>query len=554
MLRRFFTATGFVLAVLPLALGATSDHATKVAETPTEEINQRIRQHWIDHDIQPSQPATDGEWVRRLFLDLLGRIPTVKELQDFERMSKRDKKQTLVRTLLYDERYVSEFATNWSTIWANLLIGRNGGNERNSLINREGMHKYLRDAFSRNRGYDAMVMDLITAEGTNKPGVDDFNGAVNFLSMKLAEKGTQATADSARIFLGKQVQCTQCHDHPFNNWKQNQFWELNSFFRQAVSLRRFDRANGMISYVELSDQDFGGEGHTPDSAEVYYEVRDATLKAAYPKFIDGREISNRSGRLSDVHRRKELATFILNSEEMPRAIVNRTWSHFFNQGFTKPIDDMGPHNPPTHPDLLSYLTDQFKANSYDLRQLMSWIVTSEPYSLSSRITKRNAFDDPAKGERPLFSHYYVRQMRAEELYDSLLVATRADRLQNKDELDQTRREWLKQFVVTFGNDEGMEGSTFDGTITQSLVLFNGKLMTKALSDEPSSMLYQLAVVGQPFEKKIDHLFLAAVARNASKAEKQAAKQLLAWRSGNTLEALQDVWWAVLNSNEFILNH
>jgi len=520
----------------------------------TDKINFEIEKQWSENQISPSAKATSGEWVRRVYLDLLGRIPTVAELQDFQKQSRKpDARLELVRKLLYDDAYTAEFARNWSTIWTNLLIGRNGGNERNSLINRDGMQKYLRDSFARNRPYNAIVRELLTADGTTQPGLEDFNGAVNFLAMKLNEKAAQATADTSRIFLGKQVQCTQCHDHPFNEWKQNQFWELNAFFRQTVPLRRFEEGTNMVRHVHLTDQDFAGEGRDPDEAEVYFELRDATLQAAYPKFIDGKEISNRSGRLETVNRRQELAKFVVDSEELPRAIVNRMWGHFFNHGFTKPVDDMGPHNPPTHPALLNYMAEQFKANSYDLKLLMEWITTSEPYALSSRMEKSNKIDDPSKGERPLFSHYYVRQMRAEELFDSLITATRADRMENKSSVDRTRREWLKQFVIAFGNDEGTEGSTFDGTITQALVLFNGKLTRQALSGKPNSVLSRLTAANAPFEKKVDQLFLASLSRKATSNEQQAAKQLVQ-RRGKTLDGLQDLWWAVLNSNEFILNH
>ena len=523
-------------------------------ESVTHVIDGLIRQQWNDYQIKPSREASDGEWVRRVYLDLLGRIPSISEYQAFTRSSNSRRKELLIDQLLYDDRYTAEFARNWGTVWTNVLIGRTGGNERNSLINRDGMQKYLRDAFARNQSYRTMVQDLITAEGTNKPGLKQFNGAVNFLSMKLADEAAQATADTSRIFLGKQVQCTQCHDHPFNDWKQNQFWELNSFFRQAVSLRRFDSNTEMVSYVELTDQDFGGEGNTPDEAEVYFEVRDATLKAAYPVFIDGDAIPNKSGRLSDVNRRQELAKFIVNSEEMPRAIVNRMWAHFFNYGFTSPIDDMGPHNPPTHPELLEFVAKEFASNSYDLRLLMKWIVSSEAYSLSSRMGKRNKIDDPSKGERPLFSRFYIRQMRAEELFDSLITATRADQLGRKNQFDDKRRDWLKQFVVAFGNDEGTEGSTFDGTITQALVLFNGELTREALSDKPNGLLQRIDKSKANLDQKVHRLFQIALCRKATKKERQAAAQMVQWRDGNSLEALQDLWWAILNSNEFILNH
>src|SRR5690606_25033755 len=117
--------------------------------------------------------------------------------------------------------------------------------------------------------------------------------------------------------------------------------------------------------------------------------------------------------------------FIIDSETMPEAIVNRYWGHFFGYGFTKPVDDMGPHNRATHPELLSHLGQEFRKSSFNLKDLIRWITLSEAYSLSSKITKGNELDDPTVGEPPKFSHFYLRQMQAEQLYESLLVATQA---------------------------------------------------------------------------------------------------------------------------------
>ena len=128
---------------------------------------------------------------------------------------------------------------NWTTIWTNLLIGRTGGMERRSLVDRAGMQQYLREAFQYNKPYDELAQELITATGSCRPGDEDFNGAANFLVDKMDEGGVQATAKTSQIFLGMAVQCTQCHNHPFNEYKQNQFWELNAFFRQTR--RRADR-------------------------------------------------------------------------------------------------------------------------------------------------------------------------------------------------------------------------------------------------------------------------------------------------------------------------
>ena len=144
-----------------------------------------------------------------------------------------------VDRLLHDDRYTEEYAAHWGSIWTNLLIGRSGGTDRRSMVSRDGMQKYLRDSFAMNKPYNTMVHELVTAEGSTKPGTPNFNGAVNFLVDKVNdEKGVLATSSTSRVFLGLQVQCTQCHNHPFNQWKQQKFWEFNSFFRQSRSLRR----------------------------------------------------------------------------------------------------------------------------------------------------------------------------------------------------------------------------------------------------------------------------------------------------------------------------
>lgn len=197
-------------------------------------INEQISRVWKENSLVPAPQALEGEWCRRVFLDVLGRIPSVEESRAFLASKEPDKKAKLVNKLLFDETYTEEYARNWTTVWTNILIGRNGGNEERSLISRAGMQKYLRDSFARNKPYDVMVKELVTATGSTSPGAENFNGAVNFLIMKVnEEKGTLATADISKVFLGLQVQCTQCHDHPFNDWKQQKFWEFNAFLRQT---------------------------------------------------------------------------------------------------------------------------------------------------------------------------------------------------------------------------------------------------------------------------------------------------------------------------------
>ncbi|MCR9118834.1 MAG: DUF1553 domain-containing protein, partial [bacterium] len=224
-------------------------------------------------------------------------------------------------------------------------------------------------------------------------------------------------------------------------------------------------------------------------------------------------------------------------------------------GFTKPIDDLGPHNPPSHPALLDYLGQEVRKNSYNLKELIRWITLSEPYALSSRMTSANKIDDPTLGETPKFSHYYIRQFSAEQLYESLLVATQAHKTRGSyEEEEQTKNQWLQQFVTAFGTDEGGEATTFNGTIPQALMMFNGDLIKKATSQEKGSFLSTIAASKLKPTEKINYLFMAGLARSPNRDELAVANSLLYARKGDYTAALQDIWWAILNSNEFIFNH
>ncbi|HET6880175.1 MAG TPA: DUF1549 and DUF1553 domain-containing protein [Pirellulales bacterium] len=540
------------------ALATTSlDDALSLSATTDDQviafINSALKSRWKEAGVRASPAATDAEWCRRVYLDCIGRIPTVEELEAFLIDNRRDKRARLVAKLLDDDRYVESYARYWTTLWTNLLIGRTGGMEPNSPVSREGLQQYLRRSLLTNKPYNRFVYELISAEGANRPLEVAYNGAVNFLLAQMQEKATPATAKTAQIFLGLQVQCTQCHNHPFNDWKQNRFWELNAFFRQMRA--EPTTVGNQFKAVRLLDGDFDGEGGDPREAEVYFEQRNGIMQVAYPTFIDGTAIDP-NGLVSVVDRRQELARLVSRSEELKLTIVNRLWAHFLGYGFTKPLDDMGPHNPPSHPELLSRLANEFAGHGYDLKRLIRWITLSDAYALSSKFGQKlgNAADDPTLGNPALFSHFYLRQMSAEQLYDSLLVATDAHLTQgNYEEQQQAKDRWLEQFAIAFGTDENDEATTFDGTITQTLVLMNGELTRQATSGESGSFLSQVSLKSER-AAALNELYLAALARRPSRQEVQVANNLLTAQAGNVTTALEDIWWALLNSNEFILNH
>jgi hypothetical protein len=317
-----------------------------------------------------------------------------------------------------------------------------------------------------------------------------------------------------------------------------------------------------VQWVELVDEDFAGEGGNPEEAELYYELRNGLMKVASPVFIDGTEIS-KSGYLPatmedgtpyGVGRRRELAKLIKSSPFFAKTIVSRMWGHFLGYGFTKPIDDMGEHNPPSHPELLDALAEMFREQSFDLRELARWIVLSKPYALSSRTSAANKNDDPALGEKPKFTHFYLRQMQAEELYESLLTATEADQAARGEEAAKKKDAWLSQFVIAFGTDEGDDATTFNGSIPQVLTMFNGDMIKDATSIGKGGFLDRVASGPLSNAAKIETLYMAALARKPSSSELAVANRMVAARQGDVIGALQDVWWAVLNSNEFIIKH
>ncbi len=555
-LRRILPLVAICLVAACL-VGVTAGHASAAEPVRPQValINELVEQGWRDYEIRTPAPEVDDmTWARRVYLDVIGRVPTVDELKSFAAMKGNDKRADLVDMLLHDDRYTEEYAGHWATIWSNLLIGRSAGDDRRSMTSREGMQKYLRDSFATNKPYNTMVYELVTATGTGKPGTDKFNGATNFLMDKVNEEdAVLATSSTSRIFLGQQVQCTQCHNHPFNQWKQQRFWEFNSFFRQSRALRRFVDGTNDIAFAELVDQDFGGESNNAEEALIFYELRNGLTKVAYPVFTDGTEIG-RSGYVEDVNRRQELGRVMLESEYLDKMAVNRMWSLFLGYGFTKPIDDLGPHNPASHPELMEKLALEFRNSSYDLKELITWITASRPYQLAAVLGSSNEIDDPSMGEMPKFSRFYLRQMSAEQLYQSLVTSTDASASGSYQEQERKRNEWLQQFVVAFGTDEGDEATTFNGSIPQALMLFNGELTKTAIDDKEGGFIDRVAKSGRSPKERLTTLFVAGLARRPSTTEFRVAGDLMRSRGGNEKEMLQDMWWAIINSNEFIMQH
>lgn len=530
---------------LPPPDSALADAAAhRSSEALVDTINQALRAYWAEHEVTPSPPADDAEWLRRVHLDLIGQIPSVDAVLTFLADQRPDKRARVVDDLLASP----DFARHFSVVWSNLLIGHASPRE----VNRPAFEKFLREQFHRNRPWSETVARLISAEG-----FEDEDGATNFLLAHLNNEAVPATAVTARVLLCEQVQCTQCHHHPTSEWRQERFWELNAFFQQTeiVRHRRGEGTGLMRDRLELVSLETGGP--------TYFEDRQARVSVAYPRFagvdVDPSEQTNR---------RRELARLLCAGEEpqVARAFINRTWAKLFGCGFTTPVDDMGPHNPPVLPDLLDELTRRFVRAGYDVKLLLRWLCLSEAYGLSSRPAAGNAADRPELGHPPLFSRMYVKPLTAEQLFDSLLVATQADRAGARywDEVEARRRQWLEQFYTALDNDENAEEDGFQGSLAQTLVMMNGDLIRQATTPAPGTVLQQILARPVSDEEKIRLLSLAALSRYPTAEELSSLRRLIRQqvqaRSRDVpapvalQESLRDLLWAYLNSTEFRSNH
>ncbi|MFO0812335.1 MAG: DUF1553 domain-containing protein [Gemmatales bacterium] len=542
-------------------------------------INEQIEAAWKENKIQPSALANDYEWIRRIFIDTIGRIPSViparvnpkddpigakGELNHFLELPASRRRTEVVRYLLNHEDY----ARNWANIWTIWLITRT----TQPGINRPNLQTWLERQLGENRRYDEIVQELLTATATDKDGcaskVDKTAAPANFLLSHFGEivpperrmrdgqfEMIPATSRVTRVFLGIQTQCTQCHDHPFiDDRKQGQFWGVNVFLRQMerepATINVQNARMQSLQHYKLRDNT-----NANPEAGIFYEQRNGLLKRSSAVWLD----KSRPSLSSNTPRRSELARYLINDEYFAKSFVNRIWAHYMGRGFTNPVDDFGEHNPVSHPDLLNRLAQDFVTSGYDVHRLITWIVSSKPYQLTSVANATNNKPDA----EPYFARMQLKTMAPEVLVESIFTATNFLQIKHpasSDNFAQKRRdttaEWLRDFTVNFGDDEGNEAS-FNGTVVQALLLMNGQKMNEAVN------ISQIAKMAMDSSRPLDLLYLAVLNRPPTAKERETFA--LATHPSNGYAQVymkpaernklyRDVLWALFNSNEFMLNH
>jgi hypothetical protein len=433
-----------------------------------------------------------------------------------------------------------------------MLVGRT---ERRG-VNRDALFEFLFDEFQQNAPWIDTVGELISASGRN-----DTNGATNFLLAHLNNEATPATAVTARLFLGEQLSCVQCHDHPFSKDSgQSEYWALNAFFKDTDRVTVPVAMKNPLVRASLRDAAWKLVDRRRTERMTFFENLSGQQNAVLPTY-DGHIVPEDS----TVRRREELARLLTTDSEtkVAKAMVNRMWAHFFGYGFTTPIDDMGPHSVVSHPELLTYLTRVFVASGYDLQRLMKWIASSHAWQLSSEVYVEGTVDRPEHGEIPLFSRVYVRRMTPEQVYESIRVAVRSagQRPVTAAEVSSNhRRQWVRQFARSYDTDENDEAVDFDGTIAQAMVMMNGREVDDAIR-HTSRVIAESRdsdVTSPP--KALDRVAMAMLTREPTVGEQRAFRRRYRQLTqgpradGAMPTAVGDMMWAYLNSSEFVLVH
>jgi Protein of unknown function (DUF1549)/Protein of unknown function (DUF1553) len=491
------------------------------------EIDRALSASWTAARVEPADAADDSEFMRRVYLDLTGKIPSVERARKFLADGAPDKRERLVDELLNGAVYAAHFANTWREV---LLAGTNP-ELRTSVPELES---WLRLRFAANTPYDQLAAELIAASSVGpsrraRQTAATIPSPIAFFQAN-QRKPESLAASTSSVFLGVQVQCAQCHDHPFAKWRRTDFWSLAAFFRgvdQGVA------ATGDPMAVALVDS-FDRSGLPIPGGKV----------TAAPRFLDGTEPTW----TPELGNRAALAQWISRPDNpfFARAAVNRVWSQFFGRNLAPPPDSAD-SAPAGHAELLQELAGQFVASGYDLKKLVRAIVLSRAYQLSSK-------SRTLQGEQSIyFAIMPVRRMTADQLYDSLVQATGfyeppASRSQQPFQNDSARVEFRNTFA-----DETAEATETQTSIVQALAMMNGRLTNGATNVENSKTLS--AVVGAPFldtSGRLETLFLAAFSRRPS--DEETAKFLAYAKSGHEDKRLADIFWALLNSTEFALNH
>jgi hypothetical protein len=512
---------GVLLTAQAASAGRSAGGPPRAADLAAR-IDRRLEARWRAEGVRPAPPADDAEFLRRAYLDLTGRIPRPADVHEFLADPSADKRAKLIDQLLEGPRFAAHFAN----VWRAELLPEAASDPQAALFQR-GFENWLAGRLRAGVRYDRLVRELLSVPiapaGTDGEPVlrdPDRPNPLAFFAAKDARPENLAAAVT-RSFLGIRLECAQCHDHPFAPWTQGQFWSQAAFF---AGLQR----QGKGLFAPLAEDGRRRELTPPGKR-----------RARPAEFLDGGKPRWRAGSSP----RAVLAAWVTSPANpyFRRAAANRVWAHLFGQGLVEPADDFRADNPPSDPGLLDDLAGAFAGSGFDLVLLIRGICLSRAYQRTSART--DASQDRARPAARLA----LKGLTGEQFFDSLALATGY-----RPELDEgaARREFLARFART-----GPSGEP-ETSVPQALRLLNGRFV--AWATDPDRCPTLIAVTQAPrmsLPQRIEALYLATLSRKPTAKELSRLNGYVRKaKPGRRAERLADVFWVLLNSAEFRLNH
>ncbi len=536
---RFALTVGVVSLCSPLAAGGLSP------QQAAAKVNQLLPQE-VGSAASPAQktPRIDDEtFLRRVSLDIAGQSPTAAQVTAFVLDPASDKRERIVQELLARP----EYGQNWARYWRDVIMYRRS--EDRALLAAGALESFLTEEINRGAGWDEIAKEFLTATGDVTE-----NGRTALIMAQMGET-EEVAAEVSRIFMGVQIQCAQCHDHPTDRWKRKQFHELAAFFPRIVVRPKL---NATPRSFEVSSVNFqprlNGPGNQRRGSLEHHmsDLQDASAKGTQMEprfFVTGREAP---AGLADVERRTLLANWMTSTSNpwFAKAFVNRLWGELVGEGFYEPIDDLGPDRQCSAPETMQFLASEFSRHQHDARWLLATIVSTDAYQQASR-SRRNAEETPFAANCP-------QRLRADQLYDALTAAlgvtdfaSFAGRPQPGAGAYMAARGPRAQFAQTFGYDPSNPRDDLTGSIPQALFLMNSPLIQGSLDGRRSNTaLGQLLTQIKDDETLVAELYLRCLAREPKTSEIRTCLDHV--RDTTTRnEAFEDILWALLNSTEFL---
>ena len=466
-------------------------------------------------------------------LDLTGTLPPPQRVREFMADKDPNKRDRLIEILLNSPEYTDYWGFRFGDLLRATYV------TSNSIKGARAYQKWITDSIATNKPYDQMARERIGAQGYSAP-------ARNFYYIAELTTPDVLMPELIRLFMGRRIECAQCHSHPFEAWSQNQYWGLAAFF---------------AGYTELRDStliiDVLGGGHV-DQPKDMMVMNPRTKEKVVPAFLDGARLPQSEWMDPRMH----LAKWVTSHPYFAEATVNRLWSFFFGRGIVDPVDDFRSTNPPTHPELLEALAKDFKGGGYDLKRLMRTIVQSRTYQLSGTPNESN------KEDKIDYSHALPRPLEAAVLLDAITSVTGVPekfklhpQVGGGDAPLGTRAMQTiadicpSQFMDDFGRStrRALPVGPPQTNLLEALHMVTGPAYNDKISSE-SGRLSGLLKKDAPDEQILDEFYLAALTRFPTSEEKSQLMNFLARRPSRRQETLTGLVWAIINSREFAHNH